>query len=251
MMPSLDILMVTYRSAAFERVALRSLRRGTDVSHGLTIVNNTRANRPLTSIWNAWARRSQAPHVCFVNPDVVFGRAWASRLLGAMSLPRVVIATPSTPSGAASPLQRMPDPLAGRLAAAWRRQSIAGGAGAALVRTATAGALEWRVDRLARSRRVEVVDDPYCVAFCYCVDREWLHSVGYFDEAAFPFYGQETDLSFRAVAAGRRAVCVRGAVVYHHGGGSGAVESPRDRTRELDECFQRLKARWPSWEHQV
>jgi GT2 family glycosyltransferase len=251
MVPSLDILMVTYRSAAFERVALRSLQKSTDVSHHLTIVDNTRSGRRLTSIWNAWARRSRATHVCFVNPDVVFGRAWASRLLAAMSLPRVVITTPSSPSGAASPLQRAPDRLAGRLAAAWRRRSDARGAGAALARAVTARALEWRVDRLARSGSGDVVDDPYCVAFCYCVNREWLHSVGYFDEDAFPFYGQETDLSFRALAAGRRAVCVRGAVVYHHGGGSGPIESARDRAGELEECFERLKSRWPSWKRQA
>ena len=238
--------MVTCRSAAFERVALRSFRRNTDVDHTLTIVDNSAGSRPLTAIWNGWARRARAPHLCFANPDVVFGRAWASRLLGALSRPDVVVAAPCTPSDAASPRQRMPGTLPRRLGAAWRRTAVHRGGGAAVAREGAARLLEWYLDGRAAVTAVEVVDDPYSVGFCHCVRREWLHAAGYFDEATFPFYGGETDLNFRAFATGKRAVCVRGAIVYHHGGGS----HDRDRTSDLHECFGRLKARWPSWEHQ-
>jgi GT2 family glycosyltransferase len=217
----LDICMVTYQSKAYEGAALRSLRRTTDVPHRLTVIDNEPENRPLSRVWNEFAKASTAEHVCFANPDVVFARWWANRLLRAFGLERVAVACPSTPGIAgvcnASPLQRLPS---------WPPE---------------------QVDALADRVPFGIVDDVFVTGYCYCVSRRWLLASGGFDEVRFPFYGQECDVNFRAEAAGRRVVCVRNAVVYHYGGRS-TQDKDRERLSLLrQEAARNMGKRWPRW----
>ncbi len=44
---------------------------------------------------------------------------------------------------------------------------------------------------------------PLMHGFCYCIRREVIDKIGYFDEKSFPFgYGEENDYCFRAIVAG-------------------------------------------------
>jgi GT2 family glycosyltransferase len=93
----LDILMVTYRSDAFERPALDSIRSKTDVPFRLSVIDNNTENRSLTLIWNEFAKQSSAEYLCYANPDILCGAGWANRLLRAFACPEVMVANPSTP----------------------------------------------------------------------------------------------------------------------------------------------------------
>ncbi|WP_234263224.1 glycosyltransferase family 2 protein [Hydrogenophaga sp. NFH-34] len=229
--PVLDILMVTYRSEAFERAAIDSIRAKTDVPYRLTVIDNNADNRSLTQIWNAFARQSRAPYLCFVNPDIICGAGWASALLRALDMPSVAVASPSMPyrgGGAGDPCSRL--------------QAL----DAPEVFDAAGSLIEAQMDALASQLPSIVLDDPYGYGYCYGVRRDWMVSLGYFDES-FVYYGQETDFSYRTILAGRRVVCVKDSLVYHMGQGS----SNGAKTPELLVANRRahvlLRDKHPSW----
>lgn len=229
--PLLDILMVTYRSEAFERAALDSIRVKTDVPYRLSVVDNNGDNRGLTQIWNEFARQSQADYLCFMNPDVVCGAGWSSRLLKAFELPGVVVACPSMPymgNGKGDPCSRL--------------QAL----DAPEAFDQNGCIIASRLDALADSLPSIVLDDPYCYGYCYCVSRAWMAGQGYFDEA-FVYYGQETEFNYRTVLAGRRVVCVKNALVYHIGqGSSGGAKTP-ELLSANQLAHNMLRNKHPSW----
>lgn len=157
--PVLDILMVTYRSEAFERAAIDSIRAKTDVPYRLTVIDNNADNRSLTQIWNAFARQSRAPYLCFVNPDIICGAGWASALLRALDMPSVAVASPSMPyrgGGAGDPCSRL--------------QAL----DAPEVFDAAGSLIEAQMDALAGQLPSIVLDDPYGYGYCYGVRRDWM-----------------------------------------------------------------------------
>ena len=219
--PLLDIYMITYKSEKFEKKALDTLKETTDVPYRLTVIDNNNSTYcSLTALWNDLAQKSTAPYLCFMNPDVVFAPSWASNLMRAFRVQDVVIASPCTPTMSGSPLQRVKVGYNGSLA------------------------------KLAARQKHELRDDPYIVGYCYVVNRLWLKDAGFFDEESFPFYGTETDLNFRAFAAGQRAVNVSDSIVLHIGRGCQEGAQKQKLDKDLETCFQRLQARWPNWELQ-
>ena len=67
--------------------------------------------------------------------------------------------------------------------------------------------------------RGEIADLPTAVGFCTFLRRDCLDAVGLFDEDAFGHgYGEENDLSRRALRAGWRNVLAADVFVRHHGG---------------------------------
>jgi len=218
--PLLDIYMITYKSKKFEKTARDTLKRTTDVPYRLTVIDNSSTNRSLTALWNEIARKSTAPYLCIINPDVVFAPGWATNLMRAFQIKNVVIASPCTPTMSGSPLQRVEVGYNGSLG------------------------------KLAARQKHELRDDLYIVGYCYVVKRLWLKEVGFFDEETFPFYGQETDLNFRAFAAGQRVVSVPDSIVLHIGRGCQEGAHKQKLDEDLQTCFQRLKKRWPNWELQ-
>jgi GT2 family glycosyltransferase len=83
--------------------------------------------------------------------------------------------------------------------------------------------------------------------FCFMVSAECLAAVGYFDVVFDRGYGEESDLSMRAVYNGFRTVCVDDTYVYHRGRASFGFET-RDELYERNKqiFFKRWQARYAS-----
>jgi GT2 family glycosyltransferase/glycosyltransferase involved in cell wall biosynthesis len=75
-------------------------------------------------------------------------------------------------------------------------------------------------ERVARTSPALYPDAVTAVGFCLLVKRELIRSVGVFDEAFGRGYGEETDLHYRARAAGWRSVVADDTFVYHRQGAS-------------------------------
>jgi GT2 family glycosyltransferase/glycosyltransferase involved in cell wall biosynthesis len=65
---------------------------------------------------------------------------------------------------------------------------------------------------------------PTAVGFCMLLRRELIEIVGVFSQAFAPGYGEENDLSMRAMKAGWDIVAADRACVFHHAGGSFSSE---------------------------
>lgn len=81
--------------------------------------------------------------------------------------------------------------------------------------------------------------------FCLMVSAECLATVGYFDPVFDRGYGEESDLSMRAVYNGLRTVCVDDTYIYHRGRASFGMET-RDELYERNKkiFFKRWRARY-------
>ncbi len=75
-------------------------------------------------------------------------------------------------------------------------------------------------EKVARTSPALYPDVVTVVGFCLLVSRELIRSVGVFDEAFGRGYGEETDLHYRARAAGFRCVVADDTFVYHRQGAS-------------------------------
>lgn len=227
----IDMLMVKYKSEQFERQAIESILKNTDVGTRLAVVDNNESNASLTTLWNNFARQSQAEFLCFVNPDVVCAKGWAGRLLRAFSHPDVMVATPSTPV----------NPRSSAYPCSRRQALLVDG-----VYRDDGGVNVAAIDRLGEILPPIVVDDPVAHGYCYCVRRAWFMDLGLFD-ADFPYYTQETEFNYRTIKAGKRVVCVKNSVVLHHGQGS----SGGSRTAALHEAsaqaIRLLHRKHPEW----
>ncbi|MGD2128310.1 MAG: glycosyltransferase [Lysobacterales bacterium] len=85
---------------------------------------------------------------------------------------------------------------------------------------------------------------PTAVGFCMLLRREMLDCLGGFSEAFAPGYGEENDLSMRALKAGWNVRVADRAVVFHRSGGSFGSK----RSAELRACHQdRLDRIWPEY----
>lgn len=77
---------------------------------------------------------------------------------------------------------------------------------------------------------------PTAVGFCMYIRRDCLDAVGYFDEASFGRgYGEESDFSMRALAAGWQNKLAADVFVYHQGGVSFSSE-----TQELIQAAEKI-----------
>ena len=227
----LDILMVTYKSERFEKSTIKSIQDNTDIPARLTVYDNNITQKSLTSLWNHFARQSNAEFVCFANPDILCAKGWASRLMRAFSIPEIMIATPSTPVNPQSPsfpCSRSQALLVGNMFGEDGQVNIPG------------------IDWLGSALPPIIIDDAVAHAYLYCVRREWLQQIGFFDEQ-FSYYSQEFDLNYRTIGAGKRVVCVKNSVVFHFGQGS----SGGSRTPELEQASQDATAllckKHPEW----
>ena len=93
--------------------------------------------------------------------------------------------------------------------------------------------------RVARTSPALYPDAVTVVGFCLLVKREVIRTLGVFDEAFGRGYGEETDLHYRARAAGWRCVVADDTFVYHRHGASFADGD--ERTREEPEI---VMGRW-------
>jgi GT2 family glycosyltransferase len=85
--------------------------------------------------------------------------------------------------------------------------------------------------RVGRTSRARYPDAVTVVGFCLLVKRDLIASLGVFDEIFGRGYCEETDLHYRARAAGRRCVVADDVWIHHRHGGSftdGAVRTARN-----------------------
>lgn len=90
---------------------------------------------------------------------------------------------------------------------------------------------------------------PVAAGFCMYVRREVFDTIGVFDPAFDPGYGEETDFSMRATRAGFEIVACTGALVLHASGASFGTRPEVLRRRRLHERLMAL--RWPGYEPMV
>lgn len=87
---------------------------------------------------------------------------------------------------------------------------------------------------------------PTAVGFCMLIKRQVLESLGEFDAAFTPGYGEECDFSMRAWRVGFEIACCDDAYVYHKGGASfGAI--PGNYSQLLHKNQQIMHRRWPQY----
>lgn len=96
-------------------------------------------------------------------------------------------------------------------------------------------------DRVARTSPALYPDAVTVVGFCLLVRREVIRALGVFDETFDRGYGEETDLHYRARAAGWRCVVADDTFVYHRSGASFADGTERTR-RNLKIVMDRWKS---------
>ncbi|HJQ41479.1 MAG TPA: glycosyltransferase [Jatrophihabitantaceae bacterium] len=89
---------------------------------------------------------------------------------------------------------------------------------------------------------------PTAVGHCTYVKRSVFDAVGYFDPVFSPGYGEEVDLSQRAVALGFEHVAADDVFVYHRGGGSFGQSAEVERRRyDHEQLIQRRYPYYPRW----
>ncbi len=89
---------------------------------------------------------------------------------------------------------------------------------------------------------------PTAVGFCMYIRRDCLDDVGYFDEESFGRgYGEESDFSMRAIAAGWQNQLAADVFVYHQGGVSFSTET-QDRIQAAEKM---MATKHPSYTAQV
>lgn len=207
----LDIVIVTYRSAAHLPACLASLQESAKVvvvdnasgdasaeiaeAAGAKVIRNAE-NLGFAAAANRGAREGKAKLVLFLNPDAVVGGDDLEKLAAAFGADeRLAAAGPRlvTPEGAE---QR----------AWWSLPSP--------------GATWTEALGLHRIRSSQGGGRGFAVGACLMVRRSAFEALGGFDER-FWLYGEETDLCRRLWDAGWRVCLVPGAVATHIGGASG------------------------------
>ncbi|MFC1719928.1 glycosyltransferase [Pseudomonadota bacterium] len=85
---------------------------------------------------------------------------------------------------------------------------------------------------------------PTAVGFCMLIRRTLIDQIGGFSQVFAPGYGEENDLSMRALRAGWDILAADQACVFHHSGGSFGVE----RSNRLQASHQAILDRiWPEY----
>jgi GT2 family glycosyltransferase/glycosyltransferase involved in cell wall biosynthesis len=106
------------------------------------------------------------------------------------------------------------------------------------------------VDALAATVRAaslrSYVRLPTAVGFCMLITRELLDRAGLLDEAYGRGYGEENDLSLRALDLSYEIACADDVFVYHAGEASFGEVAAIGETREANRA--RLARRWPAYE---
>ena len=85
---------------------------------------------------------------------------------------------------------------------------------------------------------------PTAVGFCMLIRRELLNDIGDFSQAFAPGYGEENDLSMRALRAGWHIIACDQACVYHRSGGSFSQQQSSTLQLTHQKALDRL---WPEY----
>lgn len=207
-----DLVIPVYDALRSTRACLASVARFAPEWARVVVVND--ASGPETTAWlrerrdivllenernlgfvktaNRGLLHSDAPWVCLLNSDTLLTEGALERMVaGCEKDPAIGLATPLS-NGAVNLSVRLPE---GEDVFSFGR----------------------RVGRTSPARYPDAVT---VVGFCLLVKRDVVASLGVFDEVFGRGYCEETDLHYRARAAGRRAVVADDVWIHHRHGGS-------------------------------
>lgn len=223
--PALDVIVPVYRGEATTRACIESVLRAAAATPFELLVIDDCSPEPALSAWLQQqadagrlrllrneanlgfvgsVNRGMAEHadrdVVLLNSDTEVPPGWLDRLTACAARdPRIATITPFSNEATicSYPFEGWNDGLPGRLGLA-------------------------ALDRLfATVHAGQTVDLPTGVGFCMWIRRAALDQLGAFDEQAFGRgYGEESDFSMRAAAAGWRNVLAADLFVYHAGSAS-------------------------------
>lgn len=163
--------------------------------------------------------------VVLVNSDTVYPPGWLDRLrAAAYSRANVATATPLTNHGSMVSVPNRNQPV----------ETIAGG-----LSVVEADA---RIQAASRVLRPLI---PTGIGHCTYVRRAALEIVGFFDWAFAPGYGEEVDLSLRAITAGFVHVVADDLFIFHKGAKSFSAEGQEKRQRMKDAHEALINERYP------
>jgi GT2 family glycosyltransferase len=190
-------------------------------------LRRNRQNLGFVGTCNRGMRRTRPADVVLLNSDTVVTAGWLRKLRrAAASSARVGMVSPLTNNGE---ICSVPVFL--------RNNSLPAG---------------YRLDEFAAL--VERVSTrsypplPTCVGFCAYLKRSMLERIGLFDTQRFgKGYGEENDLSRRALAAGYTAILDDATFVFHHGAASFGARARRMQARHL----RILERKHPGYSHIV
>lgn len=205
MSPSLDVVIVGYRSEPFLPRLFESLEKFSRLDRRTFYHNNTAGKETLTQVWNRIGAKGRASFVCFLNPDTIVAPEWDVRIVRAMEgNTRIALAGPSTSSG--HPGQIRYDPPRNK------------------------PPTDQDLVRMAEQYRGDQPKETDLYGFCMVARRDVWESSGRFDER-FRLYGQDSEYAWRIQQLGLRTVCVWSSYVFHYAGQS-VVEARKNR--EID-----------------
>lgn len=150
---------------------------------------------------NKGLRTSTSTHILLLNSDTIVPRR---------ALDKLVHALETDPNlGIVGPLSN---------AASWQSvPSNVGNATQTAINGMPPGMTIEEIDQFYERRwNGEIVRTPLVHGFCFCIKRDVIDKVGYFDEKSFPRgYGEENDFCFRAADAGFDLGVLSSTYVYH------------------------------------
>jgi GT2 family glycosyltransferase/glycosyltransferase involved in cell wall biosynthesis len=163
--------------------------------------------------------------VVVINSDVVVPPCWLERLKGAAcASSTTATATPFTNNGTIVSVPHRNRPMAD------------------LLPGLTVGEADARICAASRKLRPLI---PTAVGHCTYFRRQALDTIGYFDEAFAPGYGEEVDLCQRAIASGFSHVVADDLFVYHKGSRSFDSQNREAKLRLQHEHERAIDRRYP------
>lgn len=207
MPPTLDIVMVAYRSEADLPHVYHGLQNMSALPHTLHFYDNLGNKKTLTIAWNDLAREGSADYIVFLNTDIRLSPEWDARLVAALE--RYPDAGAVMPKPVGHDWPKVIDPS---------RQPFADSSRA----PAPTHEVMTQIAELYKDRRDDYSFGGSCNAAFYAVmvrRSTWMALKG-FDER-YRFYGQDHDFQRRLFTRFKHnTVIIANAPAWHRCGGS-------------------------------
>ncbi len=236
----LDIAIPIYRGADVLRQCLDSLLPTLSAGDRVWLLDDASEDAEVSACLSAFA--SQWPHTrIVVNPQNLgfvgtSNRAFELTTRDIVLLNSDTVVTPGWLEHLQACLQR--NPQAGIVCPLSDRATLLS------VVPEAAGVSPARLASLAGGTSLGDMPLPTAVGFCMLIRRELLLRLGGFSEVFAPGYGEENDLSMRALRAGWEILAADRAVVLHHSGGSFSAQRRSGLQRDHQARLDRI---WPEY----
>lgn len=224
--PSLDIVMIAYRSEADLPSVLEGLKTMSFLPHELHLFDNIGNKKTLTMIWNELAFKGKGDYIVFLNTDIRLSPGWDLRLVDGMG--RHADAGAILPKPIGHDWQNMIDP------------SKPIPKDSAIADPPTHEAMT-KIGEMFKDRNGDYSFGGNCNAAFYAVmiRRVVFEALKGFD-SRFRFYGQDHDFQRRLLSRfGKYSIVVDSAPVWHRCGGSVRKAAERgevDFSGEMKHC---------------